>query len=334
MDNIKHGFLNTDEFPLVIEAPHEKMSIAETYAFLNGHLPFIKQKLLKYGAILFRGFPVENAHHFSDFISNLQLGKFIDYVGGDSPRNKIHGGVYTSTEAPPSLKIPLHNELSFVKNYPKHIYFFCEVAPAAQGETIIADARKVYQAMDAHIKNRFQEKGLKYVSAYYHDSALMELVNKFQRSHKSWPEVFEAKTKEEVERKCRENDFHFQWNKNDWIKIHQIRPPFMVHPETNENVWFNQVHLYDFNPKFLGFWRYLAVKMFYFQPHMRLHEIFFADNSKIPKKDIYRILDVLDQNTVAFPWKKGDVMVLDNVLAMHGRAPFKGKRRILAAMTS
>ncbi len=45
-------------------------------------------------------------------------------------------------------------------------------------------------------------------------------------------------------------------------------------------------------------------------------------------------MDTLDRNTVAFPWQRGDMLMLDNVLAMHGRATFAGRRRILAAMTS
>ena len=45
-------------------------------------------------------------------------------------------------------------------------------------------------------------------------------------------------------------------------------------------------------------------------------------------------MDVLDKNTIAFQWLKGDALVLDNVLSMHGRAAFTGKRRILASMTS
>jgi alpha-ketoglutarate-dependent taurine dioxygenase len=45
-------------------------------------------------------------------------------------------------------------------------------------------------------------------------------------------------------------------------------------------------------------------------------------------------MDVLDRNTVSFPWERGDFLVLDNVLSMHGRATFDGPRRILAAMTS
>jgi alpha-ketoglutarate-dependent taurine dioxygenase len=331
---MKKSFINQDEFPLVIEPNNTEMTTEDCYEWLRKERASLTQQLLKYGALLFRRFPVHNTAEFSEFITSLGLGQFIDYVGGDSPRNKIQGGVYTSTEAPPSLKIPLHNELSFVKNYPRHIYFFCEIAPKENGETIIADARKVYRAVNQDVKQRLHDKGIKYLSSYYHKSQLMEWLNKFQRSHKSWPEVFETTHKEEVEKKCIENEFAFRWKKDDWIQINQFRPAFIEHPETKEQVWFNQIHLYDFNPKLLGIWRYLAAKVFYIREHTRLHEVSYADETKIPRSDIYHIMDTLDEQTVRFPWQKGDVLVLDNVLAMHGRAPFTGKRRILAAMTS
>ncbi len=334
MTEFKTHFVNAEELPLVIEPSKSEMRFDQFCRLLEKKREELQEHLLKYGGILFRGFPLLRAEDFATAIEHLGLGKPIDYIGGDSPRNKIKGAVYTSTEAPPSLKLPLHNELSFVKNYPKHIYFFCEIAPMANGETILGDARTICRAIDPEVKKRFIDKEIEYVSAYYHKSTLMELLNKWQRSHKSWPEVFEANTKEEVERKCRESDFAFEWTKNDWITIRQRRPAIMRHPETQDEVWFNQVHLYDFNPKFLGLWRYLGAKLLYLRKHMRLHEVFFADGTKIPRRDFYHILDVLDANTLKFSWQKGDFLVLDNVLAMHGRATFTGRRRILAAMTS
>ena len=33
-----------------------------------------------------------------------------------------------------------------------------------------------------------------------------------------------------------------------------------------------------------------------------------------------------------FPWRAGDVVMLDNVLVSHGRMPFSGQRKILLAM--
>lgn len=327
-------FINKEQLPLVVEPMKKNMSQQEFLQMLATNKEHFKKILLKHGGILFRGFPVSSPEEFETVIKTLDVGKFVDYIGGDSPRDKVTHGVYTSTEAPPSVKIPLHNELSFVKKYPKHIFFYCHVPPQEKGETIIADARKVFKDVNDKVKWRFTEKGLKYVSCYYYKSNLMNLMNKMQRSHKSWIDVFETENKHEVERKCRENEFGYKWQQNDWLQITQKRPAIMAHPITNEMVWFNQAHLYDFNPKLLGLWRYVGAKLFYMRKHMRLHEVYFGDDSNIPRDDLYHVLDTLDANTIYFPWQKGDVLMLDNVLAMHGRATFTGKRRILTAMTA
>lgn len=333
MEGLKESWLNEAQLPLVLQPVEANISFSETLKLLSLHKKEIEKKLLKHGGILFRHFPIKNADDFAACIGSLDEGKFLDYIGGDSPRNKIREGVYTSTEAPPSIKIPLHNELSFVKHYPKRIYFNCQIAPVEKGETTIADARKIYNAMDSDVRKRFIEKGVRYSSCYFYKSKLMDLVNSFQRSHKSWTDVFETHDKAEVEKKCIANEFGFKWNQHDWLQISQERPAVISHPETQEKIWFNQAHLYDFNPKLLGNWRYLGAKFLYARKYMRLHEVSFANGEPIARQDLYHILDTLEFNTVYFPWKQNDMLMLDNVLAMHGRAPFSGPRRVLTAMT-
>ncbi len=332
MDGLKESWINTEKLPLVIE-PTETMSLEETLQLITRHKEELKKKLLESGGILFRNFPFSNEKEFAKLISTIDEGKFIDYIGGDSPRIKIHEGVYTSTEAPPSIKIPLHNELSFVKQYPKRIYFYCHIAPSQNGETTIADARKVYKTVDNRIKKTFIDKGIKYTSNYFYKSQLMNLINSLQPSHKSWIDVFETEHRDIVEQKCLENEFTYKWNQNQWLQISQNRPAVISHPITKENVWFNQAHLYDFNPKLLGWWRYLGAKLLYCRKHMRLHEVAYGDDSKISRDSLYHLLETLEANTIYFPWKTGDILMLDNVLSMHGRATFTGKRRIFAAMT-
>lgn len=333
MNQLKTKYITSSNLPLVIEPLNKAITREGIKELLIQNREVLQEALLKDGGILFRGFPIDDEQDFTDLIKTLKLGSFIDYIGGDSPRTKIAEGVYTSTEAPPSIKIPLHNELSYVKNYPKHIYFYCQIAPQCGGETIIADARKIYQSIDSRVKEKFIDKELRYVSCYYHKSQLMDFINAVQKGHRRWVDVFETEHKLEVERKCHENDFSYRWNQNDWIKLSQQRPATLVHPETGEVVWFNQAHIFDFNPKLLGLWRYIGTKILYCRDHMKLHQVFFCDGSPIPREDLYHILDVLDANTVSFPWQKGDLLVLDNILAMHGRSKFKGKRRILTAMT-
>ena len=335
MEGFQTTFINKEQLPLVVQPSQTNLSKTEFFDLVSSQQQSLKAMLTQYGGLLFRDFPLQNADDFAEFIRRLATGKFIDYIGGDSPRNKIKDGIYTSTEAPHYIKFPLHNELSFVKYYPRHIYFFCETPSPVGGETIIADARKVYEAIDPAVRQRFIDHKIRYVSCYYYKSSIMNLLNKIAPSHKSWIQVFETESKQEVEKKCRENEFEFEWTKNDWLRISQVRPAVINHPETGETVWFNQAHLYDFSPRLCGgFWRYIGAKLLYFRKHTRLHEVFYANNTPIPRADLYHVMDVLDAQTIAYPWQKGDVLVLDNILAMHGRATFKGKRRILAAMTS
>ncbi len=334
MEKFKTKRITSEKLPLVIEATDKHMSFNEFLELLETKKAFFKENLLGHGGLLFRQFPVNTADEFASVIKKLDIGKFAEYIGGDSPRNKIADGVFTSTESPPWLRIPLHNELSFVKNYPSHISFFCQIAPKEKGETTIADARKILAAMNEKVKQRFIEKGIKYSSCYFYKSKIVEKINEWQPAHKSWTVVFGTSDKNEVERLCREHEFEYKWNKNDWIQISQTRPATLTHPIVKDEAWFNQAHLYDFNPKHLGWWRSLATKIFYFPKHMRLHEVCFGDGSPIPREDLYHVMDVLDANTIYFPWQKGDVLVLDNILSMHGRSSFSGSRRVLAAMTS
>lgn len=330
MEPFTKKFITKQKLPLVIEPYDKSVSKADFFNLLKEKNDYFKKEMLKYGGLLFRNFPIENVDDFNSTIDALGTGKCVDYIGGDSPRVKIKGNIYTSTEAPPYLKIPLHNELSFVKNYPSHIYFYCETPSEIGGETILGDTRQIFKEIDSNIKEKFIEKKLKYISRYYYKNAFW---NNFIKGHKTWINVFETEDKKDVEKKCIENEFGFKWNRNDWLEITQTRPAAISHPTTKENVWFNQVHLYDFNPKLLGPFSYLGAKIVYMRNYTKLHDIFYADDSKIARKDIYHIHDVLDANTIYFKWQKGDVLALDNILSMHGRSPFKGKRRVLTAMT-
>ncbi|HEX4353658.1 MAG TPA: TauD/TfdA family dioxygenase, partial [Polyangiales bacterium] len=282
------SLFGNESLPLVL-SPRQPIAREAFFEQLRSERASLKQRLLEHGALLFRGFPLQNADDFAGAIDALGTGAGIDYIGGDSPRTKIKGAVYTSTEAPADLKIPLHNELSFVQRYPKYIHFFCEIAPSERGETILGDARRIYRALDPEVRVRFIDKRLKYVSAYYGDSWLMDLLNRVQPSHKPWRDVFETTDRAEVERLCREHAFEFAWHRSNWIRISQTRPAAIQHDVTGEWVWFSQAHLYDFNPRLLGTWRYVGAKLFYARPHTRLHEIFHADGSAVKRRDLYHL---------------------------------------------
>jgi hypothetical protein len=59
---------------------------------------------------------------------------------------------------------------------------------------------------------------------------------------------------------------------------------------------------------------------------------FFGDGSPISDETLEEIRRTYSNASVRFPWRNGDVLLVDNILASHGRDPFTGERRTLVAM--
>ena len=60
--------------------------------------------------------------------------------------------------------------------------------------------------------------------------------------------------------------------------------------------------------------------------------ITYGDGTPIDKADIEHASRVLDELSVSFKWHQGDVILVDNLQALHARESFEPPRRILAAL--
>lgn len=59
---------------------------------------------------------------------------------------------------------------------------------------------------------------------------------------------------------------------------------------------------------------------------------YFGDGSPIEEETLTELRRLYEEEKVLFQWKKGDVLLLDNMFTAHGREPFEGIRTILVAM--
>ena len=59
---------------------------------------------------------------------------------------------------------------------------------------------------------------------------------------------------------------------------------------------------------------------------------YYGDGSIIEDSTIDHISEVYRTAAVAFPWRMGDVLMVDNMLVAHARNPYRGSRKILVAM--
>jgi hypothetical protein len=47
---------------------------------------------------------------------------------------------------------------------------------------------------------------------------------------------------------------------------------------------------------------------------------------------IHAIARVYETEQLVFPWRHGDLLLLNNMLYTHGRMPFEGNRKVLVGM--
>ena len=315
---IKTYFPNPQNLPLVVETKSSGADLQDLkdYALLNRG--FLNSQLLNYGALVFRGFRIEAPDEFHEFVRVFSGKEFFGYAGGASPRFAVRKNLYNSTEYPPDLRLDLHNELSYSERFPRHLYFFCETAPDAGGATTLGDSRRILRRIRPAIVRLFKEKRVFYERR----------LNAEKGAGYSWQEAFETADRRKVEDFCRATRIDFEWLPGDCLKLRQIRPATLAHPETGEEVWFNQAH--GFHPSALGEETLAAIRAAGQKPRLNAY---FGDGSPICPALLEHIRGVLDEETVPHRWRAGDILILDNILTAHGRMPFAGARKIVLAMT-
>jgi alpha-ketoglutarate-dependent taurine dioxygenase len=271
------------------------------------------------GALLLRGFPIHGAADF-EALATVFCGELANYVGGNSPRTRIQGSVFTTTEYSQTEKISLHNEGSYLRRMPRVILFHCEVAPVDRGQTPLADSRRIYQAMSPAVRDRFASRRVRYINNLHDGGGGIG---------KAWPTVFQTSNRREVERRLAADGYEFEWKRDGGLRTSIVADAVALHPETRVPVWINQAeqwHLSSLNPK-------ARAALASIMPERDFpHHACFADGSPFDEADLAHIRAVMADEERVFQWQPGDVLLCDNYLVMHGRQPFTGPRRILAAM--
>lgn len=313
--DVQESFLSGKRVPLCITRSRGDIALHE---FVALHRATLREKLTDHGAILFRGFGADTPGAFAAF-TEATGSTSIDYRFRSTPRTQVEANIFTSTEYPARREIPLHNENAYHTVWPLRLAFCC-VTPATQdGETPIADMRDVTRSIGAALLDRFEQARVEY-TRHFHTGVDIP-----------WNEVFQTSDRDEVIRLCHASEIEAEWLGDDaqLLRTRQLCQGVARHPATGERVFFNQAHL--FHASSLG------------QDHLNLMlEMFGAgrlprhaklgDGTEISAPDLAAIHSAFNANAIRFTWRRGDVLWIDNMRVAHGRRPFQGPRRILAAL--
>jgi hypothetical protein len=274
--------------------------------------------LVHAGAILFRGFAVRSPTDFHAVVQALG-GQPLGYIGGISPRRRVGDGVYTSTEYPPEDAISLHSELSYAARWPQRLYFCCLLPASSGGDTPLVDNRVVLDLVNPDLLARMDESGVMYVRNLHGGRG----------PGRSWQDTYGTEDRALIERDLTADGVEFTW-RGDGLRTVAIRPATTVHPATDQQVWFNQAESWHLSYQDEATRRALLELC---GPENLPMQACFGDGTPFDEGELDQVRRLTWGQSCGFAWSAGDVLVIDNVLVGHGRAPFRPPRRHLVAMT-
>lgn len=341
-------FSEQSKLPLIVTPASGESGKQALMSWITANKADIEKKLTESGAVLFKGFDIQTPQDFEDVAKAVDNDLKDDYMG-TSPRDKKSGYVFSASELPGHYPIMQHCEMSFLPSAPRRLFFYCHIEPEYGGETPICDFRKVYQDLDPKIREEFERKGVKHIRNY--SSPDDKGTNGFQL--KSWLDMFHTRDKAVIEKKCAENDIICEWKEHDGLRMINKSDAVKIHPVTGEKVWFNHTQVFHVSAAAAEYhkihqrqkrwetfkYSMLLELMTWYKkltknPNDQSMHVTFGDDSSIPDEYVEHIQDVIWNNMVIQPWKKGDIICIDNFSTSHGRLPYYDPREIMVCWTS
>jgi alpha-ketoglutarate-dependent taurine dioxygenase len=276
----------------------------------------IRNALLEHGSLYMHQLPMASVEDFAQ-VRDVLVRQLASYREQATPRSHFGAGVYSSTDFPSSQSIRPHNENSYTLTFPGLLVFGCLVAPESGGATPVTDVRSVLQQIPPALVKKFRERGWALIRNYAGHMGL------------SWTTAFATEDRKVVANYCDQNLIAHEWGSDGQLRTVQRRSAIITHPRSGEEVWFNHA-------VFWSEWSLDRDVREVLREDLGAGNLPFntamGDGEPICEDDIRLIDEAYRQATVRESWKPGDAMIIDNILAAHGRESFQGDRKIVVAM--
>lgn len=280
--------------------------------------------LRREGAVLLRPEPEPDGTplplSFSSFAQRLGLSPF-DGNESAAVRQKVAPFVFTANEAPPSATIFFHHEMAQCATWPRFVLFCCETAAPEGGgtPTVRSDAiaRSCFD-FDPSACLELERRGVRYVRT------LPDRPDPLSPIGKSWKETLGVQTRAQADAECARRGLLFQWrDAGPSSSLALTTPRFPV------------FRLFGGRPLF-----------FNSAPSARIgwndarneggKAVLFADDFSPLSPRAERLFDFaaaeMSRRAEVAPYRRGDVLLLDNQLVLHARQPFAPPRRLLSSL--
>jgi alpha-ketoglutarate-dependent taurine dioxygenase len=303
-------------FPLVLECRTSKATLDDVAAWIAPQRDKLCEQAARYGAILFRGFPLATADDFDHFVAAFDLPNF-PYEGSLSNAVRVNRTprVFTANEAPPSVSIFLHHEMAQTPVYPSKLFFFCERAAEEGGATPLCRSDVLWQQLERRcptFARDCQQKALRYSHVMPSESDANSGMGR------SWQSTLSAATRADAERRLAGLGYSWHWLDDGCLRVATPVLPAVRELSNGRKSFFNQL--------------IAAYRGWKDSRNDPAKSITHGDGSPLDREAIGIAIEIADELTFDVPWQTGDVALVDNYVTMHGRRTFSGTRKVLASL--
>lgn len=227
--------------------------------------------------------------------------------------------------APASLRIQFHNEMAYSRSFPKYVSFGMFKRAEVGGTTLVVDNVKVTQRLSKPLLEKMRTLGVRYIRLLYHESE-SHLPDYFN----SWQSSFITKDPTEAMDKANGIDMFADWYEGPGgirrMKHTAWAPVFVTHPVHGELYFTSILNRH-------ASWQDGHEVYGRLPLDQRSYQCVWGDGSAFSDAELSELRDVHDGAMVQLQLEQGDVIVVDNLRAQHGRTTFQGKR-LLGLMLS
>ncbi|MEO1045484.1 MAG: TauD/TfdA family dioxygenase [Pseudomonadota bacterium] len=310
-----------DNFPSIITAHGHAPDTGDPHGLWQAISANVEQQLAQTGAVLLRGFGFADAHDFDALIAATGWPGFTYAESlSNAVRVNVTERVFTANEAPPHVEIHLHHEMAQTPIYPSRLLFFCETAPDKGGATPLCRSDMLFARISETLPGfaeKCQRLGVRYTNIMPgRDDAA-------SGQGRSWASTLSVANREQAEAKLRVLGYDWHWRDADIGSEPALRVTTSAMPairvlDDGSISFFNQL---------IAAWAGWADT-----PGDEPPKLSFGDGSPLDDEDMAKVADMAETVTADCAWQQGDIAILDNYRVMHGRRPFAGERRVLAAL--
>lgn len=298
-------------FPTVIVNDGSVETLEQAKAWIHTNLDALKKELDCTGAILFRGFPVVDAESYDAFFAAFGYQNFTYKESlSNAVRINYTPFVFTANEAPKHVEIYLHNEMAQTPIYPSIISLFCEQAADQGGATALCRSDFMYERLIEAAPEQMQKleaTGIKYTTRMPAEDSPES------GQGRSWRSTLDVETREQAEAKLQNLKYTWTWNEDGSLSAQTAALAAIKPLGDGRKSFFNQI--------VAAYQGWQGVKE---NPSVALC---FGDDSEIGKDFLDTIVSASEALAYDLEWQDGDVAIVNNNMAMHGRKPYSGERK-------